>query len=73
MEFASRFPLVLQKDGKNISRYPSNGRWSNLQYNEDFDIWPWASFDWSQNIFTQINGLLFVIDSSEWRTHWRKS
>jgi hypothetical protein len=38
MEMASWFPLVLQKDGKYISRYPKNGRWSNLKYHEEFGI-----------------------------------
>jgi hypothetical protein len=38
LEFASRFPLVLQKDGQHISRYPSKGRWFNLYYNNDIDV-----------------------------------
>ncbi len=57
MEFASRFPLVLQKDGKHISRYPSHGRWYNLHYSLDFDIWLWISFDSSQNLFEQIHNV----------------
>jgi hypothetical protein len=57
LEFASRFPLVLQKDGQHISRYPSKGRWFNLYYNNDIDVWLWNAFDSSQNIFIQIYNL----------------